>query len=402
MSTKLNTVNKIEAEILSLELELELNNQVNQTRIDSLKKTIDFLKAKSKTDLINKINKLSKSYFNKKLETIARNMYNIKSEEYLRGVPTENYLKDSIASLATQSEIFKRKPNNRSSLLYSAFNDIKLQNPDQNIKFLINKAIKEKLGLSLNEISKELKKYEDEQKSYRITRPPKYLDIYIKILKDVQSIKMRNLHSPQAATGNNRKLNINLIDRELKKLNDENLQLNYSREIHDNKNFINSLKLNYKFNNDEKQAFLENLQREAIYAKIAKIKRKVESSNSSLYNSHYENINLKKQKLKKEQLELNKKWFKSSNEKNKLDKLAKLIKQIKELERSNYNIINNQITNRLSKISSYISNSNTKFANHHNNGISQNKPRKILTTKQRKDAAIRLGRSEIVKVRNFF
>ena len=58
-------------------------------------------------------------------------------------------------------------------------------------------------------------------------------------------------------------VNKNLINEELNKV-----RLPYSKNIHSNLNFMQSLKLNHTFEkkNKDKQKFLENLQREAIFA----------------------------------------------------------------------------------------------------------------------------------------
>jgi len=109
----------------------------------------------------------------------------------------------------------------------------------------------------------------------------------------------------------NNKFGKNLINIELNKA-----KLPYSKKIHNQYNFIESLQLNHTFEDKEKQKMLEKLQREAIYAKIAEIKRS-ENSNEpmTLYKNHRENYlnglvsinqNINIKKIMKKKIEKNK------------------------------------------------------------------------------------------------
>jgi len=192
----------------------------------------------------------------------------------------------------------------------------------------------------------------------------------------------------------NRKLSNNLINRELNGiyLNAES-KLNYSNKIHGNSKFIESLRLNHNLGNTNKQKFLENLQRGAIYAKIAQIERKKTENSKSLNEEHRKSYineleSLNQQKMKKETEKSNIKskvklfgiQFSKRPEENtiKIQKINTKINELKEkinkypkFNSTNYEIINKQISERLSKIQSYIDNPNINFANHHNNGIGE-------------------------------
>jgi len=143
--------------------------------------------------------------------------------------------------------------------------------------------------------------------------------------------------------------------------------IGYIKTLLTDKDFISKLRLDVSIEVKEQQQYLDNLRRQAVYAKLSKIIRESNTSNnkSSLHNQNKINIqreiNNKEKSIK--DIESRYKLFGikylkySNSNKNEINKLSENITKLKKrLNLSNINFINQSINELLEEINKFLSN----------------------------------------------